>query len=465
MKRSDATMLGLSALNAIVSTSALFMHAHYASVFPVAVFSMLVFVALCWEERENILFLARTFILGFLGYFPMLVKIVFGEHGHFNVYEPISQGFDIVILMYVTTSYALLSNCVGLMLGRRGFEAAPAGPPRADLSATYWQAGFYLSVPLAVLAAYIYIKGYGASVLTAGYASEEQGAGVSGATNTVGAMALFMIAVAGLKGHVRYWKWIFIPVLLLYVVYSQILMGARQDAMSLLFGLVVLYGVVRGRSIPVRMRYVPLIVVLYVFFEVWGIARGALALDDWSVIELMIDAASSVNQQEGIAFGTVSAISAPFANTVWLVETGGVKPLWGLSYLEYLLRIPPEAVFPDRPQDYAYLSAEHGLISMGGFFELGEVYLNFGVIGGLLVPGVVSFCLARSYCYAISRQSMFAYFMLFTFLAIFLRGTWYQTFAFFRSFTVALSLYAAFFIVRQLIVSRRPALPPAGQPI
>jgi hypothetical protein len=95
---------------------------------------------------------------------------------------------------------------------------------------------------------------------------------------------------------------------------------------------------------------------------------------------------------------------------------------------------------------------EYGLLSGGGFFELAEVYMNFGLLGALVIPGIVSFLMAKSYYHAFYRQSMLSYFLLFSFLTIFLRGTWYQTFAFFRAFLVCMLLYVTYIFIDQIFV-------------
>jgi hypothetical protein len=145
-----------------------------------------------------------------------------------------------------------------------------------------------------------------------------------------------------------------------------------------------------------------------------------------------------------VRFGTVSPIATTFSNTVWLVDNDVIGLTWGKSYLEWLLRIPPEIIFPNRPRDYAWMFSDYDLFAGGGFFELAEVYMNFGASGALVIPGIISFLLAKAYHNAKQRQTVLSYFLLFSFLAIFFRGTWYQTFAFFRAFLVCIILYCIY---------------------
>jgi hypothetical protein len=165
-----------------------------------------------------------------------------------------------------------------------------------------------------------------------------------------------------------------------------------------------------------------------------------------------------------IAFGTVSPISTTFANTVWLVDNGKLELALGRSYWEFILRTPPEFLYPDRPKDYAWLFEEFGLLAGGGFFELGEAYMNFGLLGTLVAPGVLSFLMAKTFYNVIARQTVLSYFLLFTFLGVFLRGTWYQTFAFYRGFWTAIILYWAIVAAHQLMMgaaTTHTRVPPA----
>jgi hypothetical protein len=441
----------LAAANAAVSGLALLSPDDYSLIRALAVFSLLIFALLCFVQRGNILFLARTFILGFIGYFPLIVKILFGEDALFSGFERATQGFDIAVIMYVTTSCALLSNEIGFALARLddarrsrvGADAGVAGTP-----AIYWWIAGMIGVVLALFSAYMFIRGYGKSILVAEYGSANRGGkGLPfGSVGILGSVGLFSLYVAGAKGYIRHWKLVFFAVFVVFVGYSQLLMGVRQDAMSVLFGLCVIYGVVQRRELGLKMSYLPAVLIAYAFFEAWGVARTALAAGI-SFVSIVEVAFTSVGASDAIRLGTISPIATTFANTVYLVQHNAIDLAFGRSYGEWLLRIPPEILYPNRPKDYAWLFEQYGLFAGGGFFELAEVYMNFGIAGGLLVPGIVSFIMGKTYYIALRRQTMLSYFMLFAFLAIFLRGTWYQTFAFFRSVLVCLCLYFAYVLL------------------
>ena len=102
----------VAAINASLALITLCLDYDYQLIRPVAFTSLFLFVFLCWQELSNILFLARTFILGFIGYFPIIIKTLLGEEALFSGYERSTQSFDVVLLMYVGTSLALLGNSI-----------------------------------------------------------------------------------------------------------------------------------------------------------------------------------------------------------------------------------------------------------------------------------------------------------------------------------------------------------------
>lgn len=204
----------LSAINAMLSSFALAAATEHAVVKTLAVASFALFLVTCLLGTRNLLFLARTFILGAIGYFPMVIKVMLGDDALFSGYERSTQGFDIVVIMYVTTSFALLSNQIGLALARprkRQGESHQIGQRRPIIRAgkarvSYWWIAGVTGVLLTVFSSYIFVRGYGRSILVAAYTSEDQGgAGLPfGSVGVLGAVGIFSLFVACIKGHVRH---------------------------------------------------------------------------------------------------------------------------------------------------------------------------------------------------------------------------------------------------------------------
>ena len=88
--------------------------------------------------------------------------------------------------------------------------------------------------------------------------------------------------------------------------------------------------------------------------------------------------------------------------------------------------------------------------------------MNFGLLGTLLVPALISFLIARTFVNAKERQTPAAYFLLFSFLGMFLRGAMYQTFAYYNPFLTAIILLFCFAAVHAVLGRSRavPIKPP-----
>src|ERR1700722_9011725 len=106
----------------------------YDTIRVLAVVSFVIFGLLLCRRFSNFLFLARTLLLGAVGYFAMAVKVFAGQDALFSLYEPRTQGLDIVVVMYVATSLALLGSEIGLWLGSRQTNrtAVPVPPSQSE---------------------------------------------------------------------------------------------------------------------------------------------------------------------------------------------------------------------------------------------------------------------------------------------------------------------------------------------
>lgn len=441
----------ISFINLILATTAYVNINDFSIVKILSIFSIFLFLILCLLEKKNILFFARTFILGLIGYFPILIKILLGENALFSSYETTTQGIRIVILMYVITSYALFSNTIGLVLGSLNRSLTTLHSKNIESREKYWFLAYIISIPLVIITAYLFTKSFGENIFVSGYGSSDLATDTKlGSINSIGITALYLVFIAGLKFQFKYWKIIFILLVLYFIIYSQLLHGGRQDAMTPLFGLVIIWGLTKKKTIKLKLSILPLVIIAYIFFEAWGLLRANI--QDFN-LSFFVNIIPNMFNGDIVRFGTVSPISTTFANTVWLVDSKTIDLSIGKSYFEYILRTPPEFLYPNRPIDYSWIFEKYNLQTGGGFYELGEVYMNFGLIGALFVPGVISFYIAKSFQLAYKKQTIFSYLMLSSFLSVFLRGTWYQTFAFYRGFLVCLTFYFIIVVLTQIFTN------------
>jgi hypothetical protein len=73
----------------------------------------------------------------------------------------------------------------------------------------------------------------------------------------------------------------------------------------------------------------------------------------------------------------------------------------------------------------------------------------------LLVPFAISFVIAKIYSKALIGVNILYIFALSSILSVWLRGSWYQTFAFFKSFITGLIMYLLIHTVATLLTKNR----------
>ena len=419
-----------------------------------ALISFFCFFFNLYFNLNNIFFFFRTFIIGLIGYYPIFVKMIAGPDAFFSLYEFSTQGMDIVMIMYVGTSLALLGSEVGFFLSASKSYACINNTEINISNPMLWKTVFFISIPIVLLVSYLTVISAGPSVLTAAYASAVGEPQLLGNTQNIGIICLLAAYVSSVKLNLSYRHFVLVGLILIFLVWAMFLHGLRQDVVTALFGLAVCKGLLDHNALGLSFGRITLIFLIVIVVELMGVARSTLALEGFNLIDLFNIVSETLFEKNAYHFGTVSPITTTFANTVSLIDTNQVSLLWGKSYAEFIPRTPPEFIYPNRPQDYAWIFSKYELMAAGGFFELAEAYLNFGLFGCLVMPGLLSFLMGQFYFNALHRQTLFSYMLLFTFLGIFLRGTWYQVFAFYKSFLTAMILYIFFLFAYQFVFSR-----------
>lgn len=144
------------------------------------------------------------------------------------------------------------------------------------------------------------------------------------------------------RGHI----WLFWSVLLLEVVFFGIICGIRKYLFFLFFGLVVLWVLRRGFETLPKVRAAVAVVVLLVFFAVWGSLRAE------SVASLAGFGERQYIVRTGTATeGYVSGMADPFgaAALVWQVFPEQEPFRHGGTTLVTLLGFIPRAIWPEKP--------------------------------------------------------------------------------------------------------------------
>lgn len=405
-------------------------------------------VWLVFGKRRNFLFLARTLILILPGYYAAGVQLC-DPALYYSHFERVSQTLDISMTMYALSSLALLGSEIGLWRGSvvKGYTRTSS-----SLSDDFF---FYIAIGPFIAVSYYVSLMYGKTLFVAGYASEAGASGL-GVTTAIGSMLAFVMFQNFLIKP-RFIKGLILTACMMYfLIFSMLIRGGRQDVISCLFGLYVIYWGQKRDSAPISGHVAIVGVIGFVFMEFMGFIRGNILTAGFDYVAYFGEfVRASLHPGGVVAFGTISPIASTFSNTVYALKTGLVGHIWGKGYLEYILRTPPEFLYPDRPTDYAWIFQNWQLSAGGGFFELAEAYLNLGVIGVIIAPMVVSFYIARVFSRYIREASMLDSFLLFGILCVFLRGALYQTFAFYKVGLAALILMWIFSALSRLRSSGR----------
>ncbi|MFQ5507758.1 MAG: hypothetical protein ACE5FN_00320 [Leptospirillia bacterium] len=187
---------------------------------------------------------------------------------------------------------------------------------------------------------------------------------------------------------------------------------------------------------------------LFLLAQVWGAYR-AIADAGGSLIAATRVVMSSLGQniaEVGTAiyhYGTASDVAAVLFNTYGLIQEKSMSLMLGQTYLEWLPRTLPQFIYPDRPVSIAWIFPKFGETSGGGIFELAEAYANFGAVGVILVPGIITFLLCRIYRASLTRRTTVTLFAYAAAVSMLPRGIWYQNFALYKSALIWLILEAA----------------------
>ncbi len=301
-----------------------------------------------------------------------------------------------------------------------------------------------------------FVQGRGDTFFVSRYASDETAGLPLGNVNSIiniliGTVVYYLVT----RNHRHIWQAIAI-ILAFKVVYANVLRGIRADALDTVILIYVILGFYLSECAVVRLRHLAAGAGFAALLYFIGIVRASFVetgLQDVAAYSFLTENDGEV----ALHISTLSNITATFTGFIWLADTGYVvEP--ARTYLGYVLRIPPEFIYPDRPVDLAWVFPEVGQTSGGGTFELGEAYLTLGVFGVAVVPaaiggvfGYLSRRLRRS------PYSIVTFVMLCALLAVFSRGAWYQSFAYFKSFITGL-----IWLVPILLVAKRMALPAAA---
>lgn len=406
--------------------------------------SIIFFILLLWHNfvNQNILYGFRNFMLGSIGYLAASV-ISINPAAYFSSYMRESQTINITYLILIATNLALIAS-------QLGFYYAARTTVKKRLIVEYDNKKS-LGVAVLIIAIFSFILIHNSSGLVlfqltgSVYGTDDThtiSINISSVYLNLTCMYLMFYvfkyktdALSSIKNPL----WVYL--LVLFVVLSNTLIGFRQNSLSLLLSLLMFYGIYETGHQRLKVKHLLILIALFLFAQFVGFYRTVSLTTGgfWQALQTLFQVEAGV-----VSFqqGTLNDLAATFSGVIYLLQNHVLSPLYGLSYLDWIPRTLPQFMYPGRPQDLAWVFVNSGYQSGGGFFELAEAYYNFGLLGCFLIPFILSFLLGYIYKRLIvNKYSTIDFFMFFAIMASILRGGWYQSFAWYKSWIAGLCLY------------------------
>lgn len=277
----------------------------------------------------------------------------------------------------------------------------------------------------------------------------------------IGIIGMYCLLLFGKKLPKQY-KIIFWLIVIYDLFFCNLLRGKRLETVAIVIACYLIK--LEKKMVIIRpLKMIFLSCVLFFLIQTWGayrfIADNGFSLGDSIVLagQLVVDYQES--EIKYFQIGTVGDIAATFYNTYGMLGENIIEPLYGKSYLDFLPRTLPEAIYPDRPEEMALMFEKYGETSGGGFFELAEAYINFGVIGVVLIPGILTYLFGKVYIQALIKRWPFYFLEYGLILCLFLRGTWYQNFTFYKVFVIWILVEVLIFIFTEWKIPNEAPLP------
>ncbi|WP_139313285.1 hypothetical protein, partial [Rhodoferax antarcticus] len=295
----------------------------------------------------SVLFQARLFLLVTIGYFAGIVKAINPD----LAFSPVaidSQTAVIGAKMFALTSIALFGASAGFFFAWKKKNNTNLMIAAQSIKPAYWKTVYWVSSLGVLITGYLSAISYGPTVFEGVYGTGEGQGQLLGNLQSIGVVCLVLSFVSAIRvKKINY----FIGVLFIafyFLGWGILLRGGRLEVLSGLLALFVVVPATQGKVVKLSAKHFFIILLLAIFMEVWGSLRSTLFTGATeTIIEGYVRLAES-----GVYFaGTISAIASTFANLLHMVDTHVVGFSFGETYFDYLLRSPPEFIYPNRPPD------------------------------------------------------------------------------------------------------------------
>jgi len=223
---------------------------------------------------------------------------------------------------------------------------------------------------------------------------------------------------------------IFVYIFLIFIA----LRGIRQDPFGIIIALLLInYFSTKINYYRSKHFLILKLIILFWFLTVFtGVLRSEFSFDFLSSIFSIGSLFFRINEgfivfnldTASMVVGTLNVI--PFK----ILDTGF---LLGQSYLDWIPRTLPSFLYSERPLSLAFeMKHNDSWFGWGGIHENAEAYYNFGILGSIFVPMIISYFMNSFGKIFIKSKSLFSAIPI-VWLIMLPRYTWYQSFALYKS--------------------------------
>ena len=393
------------------------------------------------KVTHNLLLLFRYGIIWGTGFFVNVGYLIFDDAIYFANFGAEFQTNDITCLFLLASSLASFGVALAVRVSRERLEFRQSIPHICSAGVINPRMFFYVGLMVAVLfTTFLIWREGGFIILTSSTYRVNMVEGVKfgagGSMVLIGIAMMLVSAISGSDGSVK--RVLLVSVFLLFL---QILAGKRADSLFPLIVMTVL--LVNIYRLQYRIKYT-MVMVIVLLSVVLGAFVGT------SRVDKNMDLVFIKAQQAGpvLELHTANQMIGTFYAVVHNLKSGDFEYLFGKSYFDWVLRIPPAFLGLKRPDELAHeMKIGSQIMAQGGVYEISEAYWNFGIFGAFFIPFIVTLLLTRL-LYLASANKRLTVISMVVFLSLgFMstRGIWYQNFAYFRTLTSALLIFFILF--------------------
>jgi len=467
----DTLLLGL--VGTIISALALCMRDELSQtmILVLCVSALLVSILALYTEYWNPAFVLRFILLGAPGIIPSLFLLFSARGTQVMTYALKLQTPELAMYVLILSCLALNAHVVGWSFGILSAVLLPKNifqglkVPVLDNNFQLQGLRFFSFSLISIFAGTAMSMALGPFIWDASYTAQGStpllGLGSINffiATSVLGMMTL-LIVEKRLRRPLHIF--LFIAVFTYSLMFCMLFRGMRAEFVGVLFSMFCTYSVYKQKRWS-GFHILGGACVGYLFIYTWGAYRAAAAsgfslLDSFEYINRKViatnDSGNTLYQ-----LGTFGDIGATIFDAIKLIETKTVTLIQGKTYLDFILRTPPEFLYPDRPRDTSYLFFETATKYGGGISEIAEAYFNFSDMGCFIIPFIISSLIGFVFQKVSQNKNYFGLLLFAVIVAAIFRGTMYQSFVFYRSFTVMIFLYFVIEFFWKTILKIKPNL-------